>query len=179
MSLPPRRGFTLIELLVVIAILAGLIGLLLPAVQKVREAAARIRCSNHLHQLGVATHQCNDTFGVLPPAGASNRVWTGLVARPGPYQGKSATVFFHLLPFLEQENLYRIVMQHGGNVTTTTVNGKLARRCGPTPNTAGPRRCATRTTRTPATCPARCSRAARWSATRWGRTGRKRRTPAA
>jgi prepilin-type N-terminal cleavage/methylation domain-containing protein len=95
------RGFTLIELLVVIAIIAILIGLLLPAVQKVREAAARAQCQNNLKQMSLATVNCADSHeGNLPPS-------IGLYPydRPAPNNGDGGT-FFHILPYVEQQGLY-------------------------------------------------------------------------
>src|SRR5712692_4256346 len=104
-----RRAFTLIELLVVIAIIAVLIGLLLPAVQKVREAANRMSCQNNLKQIGLAVHTFQDTYGYFPTNGGTQNSLIRIngvpaVGRTTPWQG--AGVLFQILPFLEQNSLY-------------------------------------------------------------------------
>ena len=96
-----RPAFTLIELLVVIAIIAILIGLLLPAVQKVREAAARIKCANNLKQIGLAAHNYMDTNNGLPPNG--NYAWSG----SGVTVTNAWSAAARILPQIEQENLFR------------------------------------------------------------------------
>jgi hypothetical protein len=91
---------------VVIAIIPILIGLLLPAVQKVREAAARIQCHNNLHQIGIATHSLHDAYSVLPPLCAPDGLPQSPITLPRPFYGRNYTLFHWLLPFIEQDNVF-------------------------------------------------------------------------
>ncbi len=108
-----NRAFTLIELLVVIAIIGILIGLLLPAVQKIREAAARTQSLNNLKQLSLALHSCHDTYNKMPPAfgyfpgkpdGSGNNGGTVNANYSPAHHGSG---LYYLLPFIEQEPLYK------------------------------------------------------------------------
>jgi prepilin-type N-terminal cleavage/methylation domain-containing protein len=122
-----RTGFTLIELLVVIAIIAILIALLVPAVQKVREAAARTQTVNNLKQITLATHSCNDVYKKLPPAmgwfgqvqggGGGGQTWQNktpqTIALGAGFGMVPMTAHIYLMPFFEQDNLYKQILNGG------------------------------------------------------------------
>jgi prepilin-type N-terminal cleavage/methylation domain-containing protein len=134
-----RSGFTLIELLVVIAIIAILIALLVPAVQKVREAAARTQTVNNLKQITLASHSCNDVYKKMPPAMG----WFGQVPITGGGYAASATLgtwpgacpmtcHIYLMPFYEQDNLYKNII--GSGTQLVTVGNGTAPPAGASPN---------------------------------------------
>ncbi len=104
-----KRGFTLFEVLVVLAIIMILIGLLVPAVQKVREAAARMQSMNNLKQIGLSVHNIASVYdGRLPPS-------TGQFPADGP----DSTIFFHMLPFVEYDNVYKTYLKEPAKVPDT------------------------------------------------------------
>jgi len=116
-----RLGFTLIELLVVIAIIGVLIALLLPAVQKIREAANRTKCANNLKQIGLALHNFHDTYGSFPNRGHTWNTDISYDAQGSPqnFKYQQAGWGFQILPFIEQDNLYRTsdMLDANGNTT--------------------------------------------------------------
>lgn len=112
-----RQGFTLIELLVVIAIIAVLIGLLVPAVQKVREAANRMTCANNLKQIGIAVHSYNDAYGKLP--GVMRCPFSLTNPGPSPPTITGYNINVALLPYLEQDSLYKMAISTWAGMPAT------------------------------------------------------------
>jgi prepilin-type N-terminal cleavage/methylation domain-containing protein/prepilin-type processing-associated H-X9-DG protein len=118
-----RSAFTLIELLVVIAIIGILIALLLPAVQKVRSAALRTQCQNNLKQIGLALHNFHDNNDRFPPGCARDQAPFGTSGTNG--SGYGASWMAYILPFVEQDNLYRQLVFAGGSGWEQTANGPV------------------------------------------------------
>ncbi|MBA4191925.1 MAG: hypothetical protein C0467_28430 [Planctomycetaceae bacterium] len=115
----PRFAFTLIELLVVIAIIAILIGLLLPAVQKVREAAARAKCQNNLKQLAIAAHLYHEDNGRLP----ANKVYPAWTGSWSPTPVTKGSWNYHILPYIEQGNLHKSLQNTAADLTPASFPG--------------------------------------------------------
>jgi prepilin-type N-terminal cleavage/methylation domain-containing protein len=121
---PRTRGFTLIELLVVIAIIAILIGLLLPAVQKVREAAARMKCQSNLKQLGIAIHSYHDQSGTFPTLNEWLSAGATRDTNPQGNEGRN-TGLVHILPHIEQGAVYTTMSQPGTYGSAITAWGPI------------------------------------------------------
>jgi len=138
-----KAGFTLIELLVVIAIIAILIGLLLPAVQKVREAASRLQCTNNLKQISLGVHSHHDVYNRFP-SGGWGWYWVGVAGR-GTGKDQPGGWVYSMLPFVEQKALFDLggasgsAADRAGNskrceTTVGIYNCPTRRDCGPLPN---------------------------------------------
>jgi prepilin-type N-terminal cleavage/methylation domain-containing protein len=115
-----RDAFTLVELLVVVAIIAVLIGLLLPAIQKVREAANRAQCENNLKQLGLALHNYHSSYGTLP-SGFTTLPSNDPTVPAGSPANVGHSMFTFLLPYVEKDNAYRAITLTNGFFSTTNM----------------------------------------------------------
>ena len=126
----PRPGFTLVELLVVIAIIGILIGMLLPAVQQVREAARRTSCANNIRQLALAAMNYEGALGKFPPGLEQEYIPSSIAGSNSGYQGHS--VFYYLLPYIEQGNLYDTMDKNIPKANRTSSPNGLAAQVIPT-----------------------------------------------